>query len=111
VAIATKNDGEHAVGIARCVRSTPGEIEAEVGIVVRDDYQRVGLGSRLMFELTQVARSMGIKQFNGWILPENRQMLQMIDRTGLPVSQDVKQGETHVIVSIDKIDPLKTPII
>jgi acetyltransferase len=102
VAIATESDGEHAVGTARCVRSTPNEIEAEVGIVVRDDYQRIGLGSRLMLELMQVARSMGIVQFRGWILPDNRRMLQMIDKSGLPVKHHISMGETQVVVSIDK---------
>ena len=104
VAIATEDDGEYAVGTARCVRRTPAEIEAEVGIVVRDDYQRVGLGSRLMFELIQAARTIGIVQFEGWILPENRRMLQMINKSGLPVKHHTKMGETHVVVSIDKQD-------
>jgi acetyltransferase len=102
VAIATESDGEHAVGTARCVRSMPNDIEAEVGIVVRDDYQRVGLGSRLMLELMQVARSMGIVQFRGWILPDNRRMLQMINKSGLPVKHHTSMGETQVVVSIDK---------
>jgi acetyltransferase len=102
VAIATEGDSEHAVGTARCVRSSPGDIEAEVGIVVRDDYQQVGLGSRLMLELMQVARSRGIVQFRGWILPENRRMLQMINKSGLPAKHYTSMGETHVVVSIDK---------
>jgi acetyltransferase len=102
VAIATESNGECAVGTARCVRRTPNEIEAEVGIVVRDDYQRVGLGSRLMVELIQAARTVGIVQFEGWILPENRRMLQMIDKSGLPFKRHTKMGETHVVVSIDK---------
>jgi acetyltransferase len=105
VAIVTEGDGEqHAVGTARCVRSTPDKIEAEVGIVVRDDYQRVGLGSRLMLELIRAARTVGIVQFEGWILPENRRMLQMINKSGLPVKHQTKMGETHVVVSIDQQD-------
>jgi acetyltransferase len=103
VAIAPENNGgEHAVGTARCVRSTPDDIEAEVGIVVRDDYQRVGLGSRLMLELMQVARSKGIVQFRGWILPDNRRMLKMIDKSGLPAKHHTRMGETQVVVSIAK---------
>lgn len=102
VAIATEGDSEHAVGTARCVRSTPGDIEAEVGIVVRDDYQRIGLGSRLMLELIQVARAMGIVQFKGWILPDNRRILQMINKSGLPAKHHTSMGETQVVVSIDK---------
>jgi acetyltransferase len=103
-AIIRENDGEHIVGVARFARSTPNNIEAEIGIVVRDDYQRVGLGSHLMLELTQVARSMGIIQFRGWVLPENRQMLKMINKAGLPTKYELSMGETQVVVSIDKKD-------
>ena len=108
VAIASENNGEHAVGTARFVRRTPDDIEGEVGIVVRDDYQGVGVGTRLMFELIQAARAMGIIQFKGWILPDNHRMLKMINKSGLPIEQNTQHGEKHVVVSIDKIVPPKT---
>jgi acetyltransferase len=105
VAVAVEDNVEQAIGTARFVRSTPDAIEAEVGIVVRDDYQGVGLGTRLILQLLQAAHSMGIEKFKGWILPENQRMLRLVKKPGLPVEQYTKHGETQVVVSLPPPKP------
>jgi len=104
---AVQEEGEEAVvGVARFSRAAPDDDEAEAAIVVRDDYQSVGLGTRLMFELVHVARAMGIRHFVAWVLHENRQMLRMIAKTGLPYEQRTSRGEAQLVVHIDEIDRL-----
>ncbi len=45
VALHTEADGQpHAVGVARFARKTPAAAEAEVAVVVRDDFQRERVG-------------------------------------------------------------------
>lgn len=58
---------------------------AECAIVVRDDYQRQGLGTALLQRLVQVARGRGLKAFSGEVLAENTQMLNLLRRHGLEI--------------------------
>jgi len=106
IAIWRAGDGDHAVGVARFSRAAPDDIEAEAAIVVRDDFQRVGLGSQLMFRLIHVARSMGIRHLVAWVMAENRQILRMVRKAGLPYEQSTSRGETKLSVSIAEIDKL-----
>ncbi len=106
VAIWRANDGDHAVGVARFSRAAPDDTEAEAAIVVRDDFQRAGLGTYLMFRLMHVAHSMGIHYITAWVMAENRQVLQMVQKSGLPYKQSTSRGETKLSVSIAEIDNL-----
>jgi acetyltransferase len=107
LAIAREEGAEPAVGVARLSRATAEVDEAEAAIVVRDDYQNAGLGTRLGVALIQVARSMGINRLFAWVMTENRQVLQMTNKLGLPIQQDTRAGETKIIVKIDEIDHLQ----
>lgn len=108
VALIQEEDGEHAVGVARFSRATPDDEEAEAAVVVRDDFQQAGLGTYLSFKLIHVARSMGIKRFVAWVMPENRQVLHMVKKMGLPFEQNTQMGETQIVVHIDEIDRLQS---
>jgi GNAT superfamily N-acetyltransferase len=101
VAIIREDDGEHAVGVARFSRATPTDIEAETAIVVRDDYQSAGIGKKLLYHLSEVARSMDIKKFNAWVLTENQRVLGIISNLNFPVELKTSRGETHVIVRLE----------
>ena len=61
VATISAEDGEHIVGVARLSRSTPDAAVAETAVVVRDDFQHVGLGTHLLRTLGDVALAMGIQ--------------------------------------------------
>ncbi|RME44852.1 MAG: N-acetyltransferase [Caldilineae bacterium] len=106
VAVATEEGAEAVVGVARFSRAAPDDDEAEAAIVVCDDYQGVGLGTRLLTELVHVARAMGIRHFVAWVLHENRPMLRMIAKAGLPYDQHTSRGETKMVVHLDAIDRL-----
>ncbi len=106
VAIWHADDGDHAVGVARFSRTTPDNTEAEAAIVVRDDFQRGGLGTYLMFRLLHIAHSMGIRYIVAWVMAENRQVLRMIQKSGLPYKQSTSRGETKLSVSIAEVDKL-----
>ncbi len=103
-AVIQEIDGEHAVGIARFSRATPRDIKAETAIVVRDDYQRSGLGTYLLYRLAQIARSMGIKQLSGWVQAQNRAALMLLQKANLPYTQRTSQGETYLTISIEGME-------
>jgi acetyltransferase len=92
--------GDHIVGVARFARATADAVEAEAAIVVRDDFQRMGLGTHLLSLLLSLARSMGIKRVFGWVASENRHMLHIVKETDLPIHRETHSGETFVVLSL-----------
>jgi len=68
--------GDQPVGIAHLARTSPGR--AEVAIVVVEGWRRAGAGRRLLAELALRARSLGIDELTGIVLPENLAMIGLI---------------------------------
>jgi GNAT superfamily N-acetyltransferase len=102
VATIIEADGqEHAVGVARFARATLEEREAEVAIVVRDDFQRKGVGRILLAELAKKARELDITHFCGWVMAENIHLMKMIKRLEVKSETEVRHGERRVRVAID----------
>jgi GNAT superfamily N-acetyltransferase len=65
---------EKVVGHAMYVRLGEGT-EAEIAIIVEDEWQSKGVGMSLLSELAQRAKPWGIKTFTGEVLATNRPML------------------------------------
>jgi acyl-CoA hydrolase/GNAT superfamily N-acetyltransferase len=63
---------------------------AEVALVVRDDYQKRGLGTELLSYLTLLARKEGLLGFTAEVLMENRAMMRLFERAGFSI--DKKRG-------------------
>ena len=100
VAVYQDHEGAHVVGVARFARATADDVEAEAAIVVRDDFQRMGLGTHLLTLLMPLAHSKGIKRFFAWIMAENMHMLKIIKKANLPMRRETQSGETFVAVSL-----------
>ena len=75
------NEKERIVGVARYDRARGTDV-AEVAVAVIDEFQRRGLGSALLAELARVGRAHGIKTFSLIVLPENREMLDLLRKMG-----------------------------
>ncbi|RME97935.1 MAG: GNAT family N-acetyltransferase [Chloroflexi bacterium] len=93
---------EQIVGVARFVRATPAATEAEVAVVVRDDFQRKGLGKHLLLKLAEHAREMGVTHFTAWVLAENVRLMKLI--RGLEIKgleKETRYGETRIRAPID----------
>ena len=72
---------ERIVGVARYDRARGTDV-AELAVAVIDEFQRRGLGGALLAELARVARTHGIKTFSLIVLPENREMLDLLRKMG-----------------------------
>ena len=97
-------DGDHVVGVSRLSRAKATDTVAEAAVVVRDDFQQMGLGSRLMRLLGKKAWSMGITHFEAWVMAENDLMLNIIAKLGYPATMETRRGETHVLLDIGAAD-------
>lgn len=70
------------VGVARFVRLTQTPTEADIAVTVVDSWQRRGLGTLLLEQLSDRASEEGIRYFTADILPENAPMLGLARRIG-----------------------------
>jgi GNAT superfamily N-acetyltransferase len=77
------------------------DTEAEVAFVIRDDYQKLGLGSGLFSILQELARKVGVTHFSAEVLPQNRAMIRLFEVFGTAVSRETESGITSVSVRID----------
>jgi acetyltransferase len=79
---------EHQIiGVGRLIR-VPGTNEGEFAIVLSDNFQRHGLGTRLLQLLVQIGKEEGLKKIFGEILPDNYGMLQVAKRVGFTARFD-----------------------
>ena len=102
VGIVEEGDGqEHAVGVARFMRATAADVEAEVAVVVRDDFQRKGLGKHLLLTLTEKARELGIAYFTAWVASDNIRLMKLIKDMELKnVQSETRHGQTKIRVPL-----------
>jgi RimJ/RimL family protein N-acetyltransferase len=104
-----RHDGrEQAVAVARMIRDTPLSDSAEVAIVVRDDFQREGIGRTIFDLLVQVALVQEIKQLYAITLPENLGMQRLARGVGLPVSVRIQDGEMTITIYLQEPPGSKT---
>ena len=78
---------ERQIGVARYVKESQSG-DAEFAIVLSDDWQRRGLGTRLLVSLISAAKSDGVRRLVGSTLSENRGMLALGRRLGFRLALD-----------------------
>jgi GNAT superfamily N-acetyltransferase len=102
VGVVTEDDGrEQAVGVARFMRATIADTEAEVAVVVRDDFQRKGLGKHLLLTLADKARELGITFFTAWVASDNIRLMKLIKDMELKnVQSEMRHGQTKIRVPL-----------
>ncbi len=102
VATIIEDDGvEHAVGVARFMRQTVEDLEAEVAVVVRDDFQRKGLGKHLLLILSDRARELGITHFTAWVMSDNIRLMKLIKNMELKnVESEMRHGQRKIRVPL-----------
>ena len=92
-------DGKPTIaGGGRFIVVSPGQ--AEVAFAVVDEYQGQGIGTTLMRHLVAIARRAGLRELIADVLPDNRQMLNVFQKSGLPVSVRRDAGNLHVTLRL-----------
>ena len=98
VAVAEQSGDTAIVAEARCVPDRTAW-NAEFAIAVADEFQRQGLGTRLMERLVAFAARTGMQQLYGEILGDNTGMLAFIQRLGFRIRANPVDRNT-VIASV-----------
>jgi len=102
------DDGDELVAVGRYDRY-PESTTAEVAFVVRDDFQHLGLGHRLLDALVEAARERGITEFCAETMSSNHDMLSVFRHSGFPVTTSSEFNEISVHFSIDPQKVLASP--
>lgn len=100
VASVDEQGTERIVGVARLVAMPETPHTAEFALVIRDDYQREGLGRELLDLLIQVALVRGIRRLVGLALLENVGIQRLVRSLGLPVALRSSRGETTMTLTL-----------
>jgi acetate---CoA ligase (ADP-forming) len=69
---------------------------AEVAFTVADEYQRRGIGTRLLERLAERAAEAGIEEFVAEVLPDNDAMLAVFRDAGFDVTRISERGELEI---------------
>ena len=79
---------ERQIGVARYVKQEYSPSVAEFEVVLSDDWQRRGLGTRLLVSLLVAAKSHGVRRLVGMTFSENRGMLALGRKLGFRLATD-----------------------
>ena len=96
--------------MARCVRDTPTQTEAEIAIVVADQWHGQGLGTLLLEEMSVRALSVGITHWRAHYLSENKAVRQLLQKVAVRLSESSEGG--GILSGLFKVTPpvhLKNP--
>lgn len=85
-------------GGGRYIVVQPGK--AEVAFIVVDQYQGQGIGAALMRHLAAIARAAGLQELIAEVLPENRPMLKVFEKSGLRMTRTEEHEVVHVTLHL-----------
>lgn len=97
--LALSADGRRILGHGMYVPAGPAV--AEVAFEVADGYHRRGIGSTLLAYLTDRARRAGYDELIAEVLPSNRDMIDLLVASGLPLRSRTSDGVRHVSIPLD----------
>lgn len=87
IAVIGNPPGETEIGVARYSTLPDGE-SCEFAVVVADEWQGRGIGTRLMRPLVADARARGLSRMDGFVLFENSNMLKFVKALDFKVTAD-----------------------
>jgi len=73
---------------------------AEVAFVVEEDFHGLGIAGRLLAHLAAIARGRGLVALEADVLAENKAMLAVFAKSGLPMRKRQDSGVVHVTLAL-----------
>ena len=93
--------GGRIVAFAGYYRAADDPDRAEVAFAIADALQGRGIGTRLLEQLANLARTERVCTFDAYVLGENRKMMDVFLECGYRVSRRVEGGVFHVELSLE----------
>ena len=92
-------DGEKLIGGGRYFCDAAGQ-SAELAFVTADDFHGRGIAGLLLRHLVRIGREQGLLQFTAEVLAQNRAMLAVFRRSGLPIKEHPEGHAMHIVLSL-----------
>ncbi len=106
IAVVDEDGQEEAVGVARYTCLSHREDACEASIVLRDDYQGVGIGRQLFDLLVQVALAHGLRHMVLLTHADNGGMIALVQGLGVPFKGRYSEGLYEMDVQLtDAVKP------
>ena len=103
VAVASDSSGDERIVGHLCLEPN-GPDEMEVAVAVADEYQRLGIGVRLVDEAAHWASAHGTRAFRAWFAIDNMGIRRLLAHLGRPFSRE-RWACGSVEISIDLTQP------
>ncbi len=87
---------ERIIGVSRYI-TNPDKSSCEFSLVVADDFNGKGLGSRLMLSIMEEARDKGLTEIEGLVLANNPGMLKLMRSLGFAVKTFVEDPDFKLV--------------
>jgi len=88
---------EEEIGVARFIIDADRQ-SCEFAIVVADEWEKHGLGTKLMNALISHAQARGIKRIHGSVLSDNPGMLQFVKALGFAATPDPDDSSVVLVI-------------
>ena len=95
-----RSDRITVLGTGEYVRLAPGATVAEVGILVDEPYQGLGIATLLLARLARAALGFGILRFEARVGTENPEMLEVFRGSGQRCSEGSSEGEVDLLIPL-----------
>jgi acetyltransferase len=92
----TEGGKKRNIGVSRLIIE-PGEKRAEFAVVVADEFQGKGLGTKLLDMLIGIGEDKDLESIYGIVLPDNRRMMDLCRALGF----EIKYGPDEIVVELD----------
>jgi RimJ/RimL family protein N-acetyltransferase len=100
IAVDDEDGREESVGVARFSRLSERNDSCEGSIVLRDDFQGVGIGRQLFDLLVQVALASGMRHLVLLTHADNLPMIALVQRLGMPFKGRFSNGLYEIDVQL-----------
>jgi GNAT superfamily N-acetyltransferase len=77
----------------------------ELAFLTSDAYRGLGIASLILKHLVHIARTHGLLRLEADVLGQNRAMLEVFRRSGLPVKERTEGGVVHVVLGLERVVP------
>ncbi len=94
---------EKVIASGRFIGAPNNSRSGEIAFMVEEDYQGLGIAGRLIRHLADLARARGVTTFEADVLGQNKGMLAVFARSGLPMRQRREGGVVHVTLSLAEV--------
>jgi acetyltransferase len=102
VLVVTTYNGEkeEIIGIGEMIPNKELPATAELAVLIGDAYQGEGIGSATMLQLVEEAARKGVTTLQAEAMAQNRAMLRLWTKLGLPYSFHTRQSMTNMLAQL-----------